>query len=180
MHRADSKEQLVLLLYSILVGVCISVLYDIFVLLRKLFPKTPPALVFIEDIVFCLLSGFWYFVFIFCANLGVPRMYSLAGGLFGFVMWRKTFSKVLLVILEKTIRFVLRIMGKILKIIRRPIVFILSIMTKICTSILCKIMIYIKSVKYLFIFSKRRYIMYTCIKKGKCFDFEKKEEYVKL
>lgn len=169
MHRADPKEQFIFLLYSFIIGVLLSVFYDIFVLIRRFFPKTPSWLVFIEDTVYCLVSGFIYFVFIFSANLGVPRLYSFAGSLFGFIIWRKTFSNLLISLAEK-----------ILNIISAPVLFVLSIIAKIARTFLCKIMIYLKTLKYLFIFSKKRDIIKLYIKRSECFEFENKEEYVKL
>ncbi len=180
MHRADAKEQLVFLIYSIIIGAVISALYDFFVLLRRLFPKTPAWVVFIEDTAFCFLSGFIYFVFIFSANLGVPRLFSFAGALLGFSVWRKTLSFITLSVYEKLILFIYGLFWNILKIFRRPILFFLSLIAKIFKSILCKIMIRTKMLKYLFIFSKKRDIIYLYIKKEKCFNFEGKEEYVKL
>ena len=169
MHRADAKEQFIFLLYSLIFGVCLCVFYDVFVLLRRLFPKTPPWLVCVEDVIFCLVSGAAYFVFIFSVNLGVPRLFSLLGCLFGFYFWKKTFSKTLVVLSENIIGFLCV-----------PLSFLLSIITKIFKTFLCKVMIYIKMKKYLFIFSKKRCIIYMYIKAEDCFDFESKEEYVKL
>lgn len=180
MHRAEAREQLVFLLYSIIVGIALSVLYDLFVLLRRLYPKTPAWLVFIEDIVFCLFSGFVYFVFIFSANLGVARLFSFAGSLLGFFIWRNTFSNVIISLFEKLLRFAYGLLSKILKIFYRPALIFISIIAKFLKSFLCKIMIRIKMLKYLFIFSKKRDIIYSYIKKDECFDFESKEEYVKL
>ena len=180
MHRADAKEQLILLLYSLIVGVCLSVLYDGFVLLRRLFPKTPTWLVCIEDVVFCLISGFFYFVFIFSANLGVPRLYSFAGSLFGFYLWRLTFSRALVFVLDKSLRFGCRAALRALTFLSTPFLFLLSIITKITKAFLCKTMNYLKMLKYLFIFSKKRDIIYMYIKAEDCFDFESKEEYLKL
>lgn len=180
MHRAQPKEQFIFLIYSVIVGVCLSVLYDVFVLLRRLFPKTPAWVVCIEDVIFSLLSGFVYFVFLFSVNLGVPRFYSFAGSLFGFFVWRKTFSELLVSLSEKLLRIICAVLNKILIIVRSPILFILSLITKFLKTILCKIMICIKMLKYLFIFSKKRDIIYMYIKRGECFNFESKEEYVKL
>lgn len=82
-------QQCMFFLYSILLGVAVGIIYDVFCIFRIALPHNPVA-VFFEDLLFCMITSFMLILMIFCANYGVVRWFSLMGCLGGFLIYYRT------------------------------------------------------------------------------------------
>lgn len=79
-------NQFLMVLYSLMLGAFLGVFYDIFRILRLLInPKN--LSVFIQDIIYFLISGFVTFVFVLIMNSGESRFYILAGEALGWILY---------------------------------------------------------------------------------------------
>lgn len=158
MLQVSNEQQIRFLLYSVIVGVFLSFLYDFFKVSRVLFSKMPDAVIFVEDLIFTLICTVVYIIFIYAANLGIPRFFSALGAAVGFLIWYFTLGKLLPKIYVKAILIVIV-----------PIKLLISGFVKILSFILCKITICKNFFKNLFIFAKKRNIIYMDIRSGRIF-----------
>lgn len=79
-------NQFLMMLYSSVLGVFLGIFYDIFRIIRLLInPKN--LSVFIQDIIYFLISGFATFVFVLILNCGESRFYILAGEALGWILY---------------------------------------------------------------------------------------------
>lgn len=74
-------------LYACICGVVIGALYDVFRVFRAVFEGGRIRL-FFEDLLFCLMAALVFVVYCFNATMGVVRMFSALGALFGFFVYR--------------------------------------------------------------------------------------------
>ncbi len=89
-----SSSNIFILVSSIIIGFLLGVLYEFFRFIRSLgFKKFYQ--VFIQDIVFTLISGLLIFIFTFWVNQGVMRSYELLGILLGFIIYYFTFGSLI-------------------------------------------------------------------------------------
>ena len=112
------REELTFLLVSLLFGVLFGILYDAFRFLRELLGiRTKNArvlarlLTVLLDFLCVLSGGVFYTVLIYAHHNGVFRFYSLFALLFGTLLYMKTLSRAVLLLLlpaAKGIRRVLR------------------------------------------------------------------------
>lgn len=158
MLQVSNEQQIRFLLYSVIVGVFLSFLYDFFKVSRVLFSKMPDAVIFVEDLIFTLICTVVYIIFIYAANLGIPRFFSALGAAVGFSICYFTLGKLLPKIYVKAILIILV-----------PIKLLISGFVKILSFILCKITICKNFFKNLFIFAKKRNIIYMDIRSGRIF-----------
>lgn len=93
----------------IVVGIVISILFDIFRILRKVF-KTPDIVTYIEDIIFGVLAGIIIIYSIFKFNNGEIRSYLFVGILIGILSYLFTLSKFFIKFGDKILSFLKRIL----------------------------------------------------------------------
>ncbi len=111
-----SLNQLSTLLYFILTGAIIGILFDIFRILRKSF-KTSDIITYIHDFLFWILTGAILLFSIFTFNNGELRGYIFIGIIFGITIYLLLFSKYFIKILVAIIGFIKKIVSYPLKII---------------------------------------------------------------
>lgn len=109
-------NQLYTLLYFILTGAIIGILFDIFRILRKSF-KTSDIITYIHDFLFWILTGAILLFSIFTFNNGELRGYIFIGIIFGIIIYLLLFSKYFIKILVSIISFIKKIIGYPVKII---------------------------------------------------------------
>lgn len=142
-----------------LLGVIISIIFDIFRILRKTF-KTPDIITYIEDILFWIITGTITLIAIFLFNNGELRIYIFLGIAIGSILYMLFISRYFIKANVFIINLIKNIIHKILHIILKPILFIYSILRKllikpiyfICINIkksLTKIMNKIKNIRIL-------------------------------
>ena len=74
------------------VGIIIGIVFDIFRILRKSF-KTKDSITYIQDIIFCIITGLILIYSIFKFNSGEIRIYMLLGVVIGCILYMLTISK---------------------------------------------------------------------------------------
>lgn len=97
-------------LCSVLGGVAIAVIYDIFRITRKAF-KTGSVVTYIEDLVFWLLVAVVMFTMVYYSNEGELRGYLFLGTLLGVVFYALLLSKPVM----DSSMFIINILRKIFK-----------------------------------------------------------------
>lgn len=80
---------------SIVVGVCCSIIYDVFRLDRQLF-KRAKLTVFFQDIFIWCSYSFIIFSLMLMRTNGEPRIFVFLGSFIGFFLCRLTFSKLVM------------------------------------------------------------------------------------
>ncbi|MHC1694443.1 MAG: spore cortex biosynthesis protein YabQ [Eubacteriales bacterium] len=131
-------EQLTVFLYSLSVGAFICVLYDLFRILRMMF-GAGKILLFLEDLLFCLLATGIIIIFLFYANSGEIRWFAMAGAFIGFFVYYNTISRFIIFLLMKLIRLVKRVLMFIFKITIMPIIKLIKLIAGFIKKIILKI-----------------------------------------
>ena len=98
MWEINSVSQISGSLFALLLGVLLSLTYDVIRALRKIGFKSF-VLVFLGDILFSFLSAIITFLFLLVFTNGAIRAYVLFFEVLGFLLCRITFSKIFLKIL---------------------------------------------------------------------------------
>ena len=91
-------------LYFCLIGIIISLIFDIFRTLRKNF-KTPDVITYIEDILFVIISSFIIMLGILKIANGILRFYLFLGLFLGIITYSLTFSKFCIIIINGIVVF---------------------------------------------------------------------------
>lgn len=97
------KELTTLFIFGV-TGIVISVIFDIFRVIRKSF-KTPNILTYIEDILFWILSGLLIIYVIFHYTTGEIRLYMILMIIIGAIIYFVTISKYFILINSKVINY---------------------------------------------------------------------------
>ena len=106
-----SLSQLQLFIIFLANGIFIGVIFDIFRVLRRTF-KHKDFLIYIQDVVFWILSGIILLYSTFNFNDGELRLFMIIGALLGFFIYLFTLSKLFIMINVKIILFVKKIFFK--------------------------------------------------------------------
>lgn len=110
------SEQMSQFLCAVPLGAIIGVFYDVFVIIRLLLPfMRNKVAVFLEDIIFMLVSAFLLFLYSYKFELSSVRYYVLAGTAIGFALYYLTLGQLIRFMLKGIISFVLRIFRKIFR-----------------------------------------------------------------
>lgn len=106
-------------LYSICVGFLISFIYDIIRLIRSLVPHNS-FFISLEDVLFWLFTSCVQFLLLYKLNNGMVRWYSIAGALFGMVLYIKSLGQYMVSFLSGIIKKILHIVKRIFTIVISP------------------------------------------------------------
>lgn len=124
-------------LYAMALGAVLSLVYDIFRIIRVAFGGKKTA-VFVEDLLFSLVALVLTFVFVIAFNNGELRFFVLIGELFGFVVCHYTVGRVILSFSRAIIngvKWVLKlIFTPILKLFKKTLLKIREIKKKLSKS----------------------------------------------
>lgn len=82
-------------LYAMALGAVLSVVYDVFRIIRVAFGGRRTA-VFVEDLIFSLVALVLTFVFVISFNNGELRFFVLIGEFFGFVICHYTIGRIII------------------------------------------------------------------------------------
>lgn len=99
------NSQIYIVLAFFITGMCIGVLFDIFRLTRKSF-KTPNILIYIEDVLFWILTGALLLFTIFTFTTGEIRLYMIIIMLLGSFIYFISISKYFILINSKILNFI--------------------------------------------------------------------------
>lgn len=108
------------------IGILITLIFDIFRILRKSF-KTSDTITLIEDIIFVLIAGFLFIGSVFKFNSGEIRIYIFIGIALGCLIYLTTVSNFFIKTSVNIINLIKRI---IIKIIITPFLFIYKVLRK--------------------------------------------------
>ena len=111
-----------ILLSFFIAGICIGILFDLFRISRKTF-KTPNILIYIEDILFWILTGLIILFTIFTKSNGEIRLYMIVSMLFSCFMYFFYISKYFIKINTKIISYIVIFIKILLKPITKTIDF---------------------------------------------------------
>lgn len=106
---------------SILLGVLLGVLYDVFRLVRLVLPKKS-VIIFFEDILFCMSATVCFLLLVFNAGSGQIRGFAVFGTLFGFATYYKTLGKLVFKANELILGFLKKILKWLVKTLTSPFV----------------------------------------------------------
>ena len=126
----NNLEQLKSFFIFFIIGIVISIIFDIFRILRRTF-KTSDILTYIEDILFWIISGLTILISIFIFNNGEFRFYIFIGISLGIIIYMLFISKYFIKLNMIIISIINSVIYKILKIILKPFKFIFYIIRKI-------------------------------------------------
>lgn len=80
--------------YACILGVMLGILYDVFRIIRVVInPKN--ITIFVQDIIYFLISGAITFLFVLALNFGEPRFYILIGESAGWILYHTTLGHVM-------------------------------------------------------------------------------------
>lgn len=119
----NSLNQLSSFIIFIIVGGTISIIFDIFRVLRKTF-KTPDFLTYFEDICFWIISGALIIISTFLFNNGELRLYIFIGLFLGSLIYILFISKYFI----KLSMILINIVKKLIHILTIPINFLQKIL----------------------------------------------------
>ena len=88
------EEQVKIFLYSSGTGAVISVVYDLFWLIRNIFGSNK-IFIFFCDLIFSISASIITFLYMLLMNNGRIRLYILLGEALGFIIWYLTFGKII-------------------------------------------------------------------------------------
>lgn len=85
-------EQVSVFLYSMLLGIVLGVMYDIFRITRMIINSKNLA-IFIQDVLYFVVSGLITFFFVLKANSGDSRVYIIIGEGLGWILYHLTIGE---------------------------------------------------------------------------------------
>ena len=123
---ANNLEQLVNFFYFIITGVFLSVIFDIFRILRKTI-KTSDIVTNIEDILFGIITGIIILTSIFWFNNGQLRLYIFIGIIMGIALYMIFISKYFIKINVSIINYI----KKIIILATKPFIFLFKFIKRL-------------------------------------------------
>lgn len=98
-------SQILIFVYSLALGMFLGFAYDIFRIIRMVINSRNIA-IFIQDVLYFILSGGMTFLFVLSVNSGNSRFYILAGEGIGWIAYHITLGEVIYKCSNKTVNFV--------------------------------------------------------------------------
>ncbi|MDP4183317.1 MAG: spore cortex biosynthesis protein YabQ [Bacillota bacterium] len=122
------SNQAYIFLWSVLGGMLIAFVFDIFRIKRKTI-KTNNFITYLEDLIYWSIAAGIMFAVVYISNEGEIRGYIFVGALIGAVLYILLLSKLVISISMKIIRLINRILRIIWRIISYPIRVILKFLS---------------------------------------------------
>lgn len=122
-------EQTQIFIIFVIVGIIISFLFDIFRILRKVY-KFSNMLIYMQDILFWLLTGIIILQAIFKFNSGDIRIFLFLGIFVGVFIYISLFSIYVIKIGSFILKLINTLIRKLINVFKVPICKILNFMVK--------------------------------------------------
>lgn len=109
----DMNRQVTLVIFSLLSGIVVGVLYDFYRVIRG-FDEPGKFITAIEDILFWTLTGIFVFIFMLYTNYAYMSFNVFIYNCIGLIVYFKIFSKYIILLLDKLFNFIiitLRVLG---------------------------------------------------------------------
>lgn len=122
------SRQSLLFLTTIIMGMVIGFIYDIFRIFRK---TTPHKNIFTqtEDLLFWLAVTFLMFYVMLNKNYGEIRLFVLLGAVLGMVMYFATLSHLIIKVSVAVIQFTKRVMVTVIRILFTPLRLLIKLLS---------------------------------------------------
>ena len=121
----NNLEQLINFGYFIVIGMILSITFDVFRVLRRSF-KTPDIITNIEDVVFGIITGMMLLLSIFLFNNGELRFYIFIGIAIGIIIYMLFISKFFIKINVAIIQFI----KQSIVLLTKPIIILFKFLKK--------------------------------------------------
>lgn len=140
-------------LYSIVLGVLLSVIYDFFAVFIDL--SKNKKIIFVLDLTFMFICSVLTYLYLIGVNFGVFRAFVIFGELIGFVLYRISLGKLTVKLNQAILNFIFRVCKKLFIGIVFPFVF------KFFNKLKCYFILSFKNILNLFfenkiLFNKKR------------------------
>ena len=122
-------NQAYIFMIFVVIGIIIGIIFDFFRILRKSF-KTKDLITYIEDIIFCILTGSITLYSIFKFNSGEIRIYMFFGIFLGCTIYMLSISKYIIKANVTLIKKISNIIIKTANIISIPFKYIKKLIKK--------------------------------------------------
>jgi len=123
------SSQIEFFIWTLIAGVSLGALYDLFRALRKMRKSGVRAIIF-QDVVFLIITALVIFASAYFINDGEMRWYGIFGVICGFIIYRVTVGDAVLNALVAFTRFLIKTVLVIIKILLFPVKIIYKILKK--------------------------------------------------
>lgn len=113
------------LFHSFLMGISITVLYDLLRILRRVIPHKLWA-VSLEDFVYWVGCSILIFRMLCRENNGILRWFAIVGAMAGMFLYKKTFGNIFVQYFSRLISYLLHLVEKLILFILRPLALVLK------------------------------------------------------
>jgi spore cortex biosynthesis protein YabQ len=110
----------IFLLYCLLSGICITIVYDCLRIFRRV-RHHGTAWIAIEDLFFWLVTAIFLFYVLYKTNNGVIRWFSIAGVGIGMLIYKYTIGEHLVEFMSTIIKRAQHLVSKVLTVLFRPV-----------------------------------------------------------
>lgn len=115
-------NEVTFLLHSFLMGAAITVVYDVFLILRRLV-RHNLFLISLEDLVFWIACAIGVFYMLYEENNGILRWFAVFGAALGMLVYKKCVGLFFVNVISAAIVRILRVLVRILGFVFRPVRF---------------------------------------------------------
>lgn len=113
--------EVILLVHSFLLGVVLTFIYDGIIIFRKLI-RHSSIFISLEDLLFWIACAIGVFYMLYEENNGILRWFAVAGACIGMLLYKVTFSPLIVSVTTKVLEWILHMFVKILGIMIKPFV----------------------------------------------------------
>jgi spore cortex biosynthesis protein YabQ len=140
------SDQVYIFFCTILGGMAIGFLYDIFRITRRTV-KTGKTLIYIEDLLFWVFSAVLMSVIIYYCNSGELRFYMFLGALLGAVLYELLFSRIIINASIFILNLLFKVLKTIISVVSYPFRFLYGVLKTPVKKLICKIKAAIRKAK---------------------------------
>lgn len=115
-----NNEQLMSLLYALLLGAFMGVFYDLFRIFRRVFPQSY-ATIAVQDVVFWLCSAVCVFFAVIWLTSGWLRIYYVLLVIVGFGIYLFTFGALVMLVTDFSVKTLKKLFGVLKKNVISPV-----------------------------------------------------------
>ncbi|MBD5544187.1 MAG: hypothetical protein HDR01_08110 [Lachnospiraceae bacterium] len=113
------------LLYSVLSGIIITVVYDVIKIIRNVIPHNGFSEA-LEDTIFWIFASLFLFSMLYKVNNGTVRWFAIAGTFIGMLIYKKTLGQYIVGIMSTIINQILHVVFKALGVLFFPVKWLIS------------------------------------------------------
>ncbi len=115
----DIVKEIVFLSHSFLMGVIITLVYDGFLILRRLM-KHNIFMVSLEDLLFWIVCAISVFAMLYRENNGTLRWFAVGGAFLGMLLYKKTVSSLIIKVISGILGKIVKFLSHTLEVFGKP------------------------------------------------------------